>query len=469
MRAVLHARVLLAHAQQEWRARLDATQLQRFQQRAVARLREWAVARSPFYRQRHRGLERAPLGALPVIDKGMLMAEFDQVVTDPHLRLADLLRHLSTEPSARYRGRYVVLGTSGSTGRRGVFVFDPREWIGTLAAITRPPAWAGAPAPWTRPRAAVIASTEPTHFSGRIARDLRTWLMPTWHGDAAWPIADLVAGLNRWRPDVLAVYPSILSALSREQDEGRLQIAPRHIGTSAEVLTPVVRAQAWRAFGVDVFDTYGATELAPIAAQCRAGSLHLFEDRALIEVADDRGRPVPPGTLGAQLLLTVFDRYTQPLIRYALSDEVLELPGSCPCGRVSRRLRYIEGRVEESLVLPSRADTGAVRIHPNAVHHSLEAIPCNGWQVRQLDPAPTHGPITGAPAPRLDVVLVGSSPDLAVSEALRRQLEQLIVARGARVADIDVRWQAELPRGGTGKAPLIVRVRASAPASIGAT
>lgn len=457
MGVLLHARVLLAYAQQEWHARRDAPALQRYQQRAVARIREWAVARSPFYREQHRGLEHAPLAALPMVDKRTLMSEFDQVVTDPNVRLADVLRHLSTTPAERFRDRYVVLSSSGSTGRRGVFVFDPREWISALASITRPLAWAGAPAPWTRPRAAVIASTEPWHFSGRVTRDLRTSLTPTWQGDASWPVADLVAGLNAWRPDVLAVYPSILSALSREQLAGRLRITPRHIGTSAEVLSPGVRAHAMRAFGVDVCDTYGATELAPIAAQCRAGSLHLFEDRALIEVTDERGRSVPPGTLGAQVLLTVFDRFTQPLIRYALGDEVRELPGRCPCGRVSRRLQHIEGRVEESLVLPSRTGTGHIRIHPNTVHQWLEAVPSAGWQVRQLDPGPSSRSTKDVPAPRLDVVLAGP-PDRGVSDTLRRELEQHVAARGARVAAVEVRWQPELPRGVTGKSPLIVRV-----------
>ncbi len=36
-----------------------------------------------------------------------------------------------------YRGRYVALATSGSTGRRGVFLFNEKEWLTAVASIAR--------------------------------------------------------------------------------------------------------------------------------------------------------------------------------------------------------------------------------------------------------------------------------------------------------------------------------------------
>ena len=53
-------------------------------------MRAYAAAKSPFYRRFHAGAESAPLEELPVLTKAVLMDNFDQISTDPAIRLADL-------------------------------------------------------------------------------------------------------------------------------------------------------------------------------------------------------------------------------------------------------------------------------------------------------------------------------------------------------------------------------------------
>ena len=420
--------------------------LRHHQARQLSALRSFATAASPFYRDFHQGLEGAPLEKLPVLTKATLMAEFDRVVTDPSLRLADLEAHLAG-PNAEqaFRGRHTVLSTSGSTGLRGVFVFDPGEWLRACAAITRPLLWADAPPPWKRPRAAIIASSAPWHYSARIGRAFASRWLPSLRLDAGAPLNELTARLNAWQPEALAVYPSVLLQLAEEQLSGRLHIRPRHIGTSAERLPEATRARVREAWGVQVFDTYGATEYAPIATECRHASLHLLEDRALIEVVDDRGRAVPDGEAGSRVLLTVLDRRTQPLIRYELSDGLRLKPGRCECGRPFRRLAAIEGRVEETLTLPaSRPGLAPVALHPNVFHDLLETVRATGWQVRCEADGALRVLLTGAP-----------SGDAAAG--LTARLREGLARYGAACSTLDVRWVDTLPRGASGKAPLIVR------------
>jgi phenylacetate-CoA ligase len=73
------------------RGRLEA-----YQARALYLLREHAYARSPFYRRFHRGLTARPLDELPVLSKAVLMEHFDELVTDPSVRLAEVEAHLAT-------------------------------------------------------------------------------------------------------------------------------------------------------------------------------------------------------------------------------------------------------------------------------------------------------------------------------------------------------------------------------------
>ena len=61
----------------------------------------------------------------PMLTKSELMEHFDELVTDRRLRLDELLDHLSeVDRDALYLGEYRVMATSGSSGRKAVFVYD---------------------------------------------------------------------------------------------------------------------------------------------------------------------------------------------------------------------------------------------------------------------------------------------------------------------------------------------------------
>jgi phenylacetate-CoA ligase len=422
--------------------------LQRQQQR-LAELRRFVLARSPFYQRFHRGLEDAPLQSLPVLTKRAMMDHFDELVTDRSVRLADAESFLRSDHArGLFRNRYVTLSTSGSTGRRGLFLFDRGEWLTALGMITRPMAWAGLRARFPRPpHLAMIASTTPWHYSTRVSTSLSSRLLPTLRLDAAEPLHSLVRQLNEWQPEVLTVYPSVLKQLADEQIAGRLQVRLRTVATSAEVLPDETRRRVKQAWNVRVFDTYGATEYAPIAAECPLGRKHLFEDEAIIEIVDDRGRAVPPGERGDRLLLTVFNRRTQPLIRYEMSDVVRPADGACDCGRPFALIDSIEGRVEDVLHFPARQGRNAsVPIHPNVFHQLLETVPASGWQVRQE-------------ANGLSVLLTGLA-DRSLCGSLTGSIRQALEAQGAVVGSILISPVDALERGGTGKAPLILARRA---------
>jgi putative adenylate-forming enzyme len=430
---------------QERSCRWSRDEIARHQYKRLRALRRFIGARSPFYQRFHRGLEQRPLDELPILSKATLMENFDSVVTDRNVHLADAERYLSGPADARlFLDKYVVLSTSGTTGRRGVFLFDDAEWIAAIAAITRPIAWSGAASSLRNPpKSALIASSTPWHYSARIGKSLSTRLLPTLRLDAAEPLPKLVQELNAWLPEALAVYPSVLTQLADEQLAGRLNIPLRNVATSAEVLTAETRRRVGEAWGIRVFDTYGATEYAPIAAECAFGNKHLFEDRAIIEIVDEQGRVMPPGERGERILLTLLERRTQPLIRYEISDMVRELRGECGCGRKFRMIEGIEGRVEDVLYFPRREGGGErVAIHPNLLHGILETVPATGWQV-------LHD------AQGLTVSLTGLV-DAVLRDSLRGEVRRMLEAQGAQVPPIEVRLTDSLQRGATGKAPLIV-------------
>jgi phenylacetate-CoA ligase len=82
-------RVLYWRRRLRRRERWSRSKLLSHQERALAELRTFALERSAFYRKFHAGLRDRPLSELPVLTKRELMSHFDEISTDPRVRLAE--------------------------------------------------------------------------------------------------------------------------------------------------------------------------------------------------------------------------------------------------------------------------------------------------------------------------------------------------------------------------------------------
>lgn len=412
------------------------------QQEAFTALRAYALQHSRFYQRIHRGLESAPLSELPVVTKRDLMSNFDEFVTDPAVKLADVETYLAElKGNDKYLERYWVSRTAGSTGHPGIFLTDRDEWATVIASYARAQEWAGIDAKVTkRTRLAVVSSRVPWHQSARVAASVDTPFVPVRRFDATQPLPEIVAGLNEWQPENLIVYASMSRVLAEEQLEGRLKIQPRAVMCSSEVLTDEAVARVERAWGTKPFNVYAATEPAGIASHCRNHRLHLFEDLVISEIVDENNQPVPPGTTGAKLLVTVLFSRTQPLIRYEMSDRVARSTETCDCGLPFALLANIEGRAEDILQLPS-ANGGSISVHPNVFHRVMEPLPVREWQVVQE-------------SDRLRVLIVEPRTDV-VPDHVRRDVEQSLRSAGVAPPPVTVELAAGVTRTPLGKAPLV--------------
>jgi phenylacetate-CoA ligase len=427
--------------------RWDRARLERHQASALRALREHAVERSAFYRRFHRGLEGRPLGELPVLTRAHLMEEFDDLVIDRAVRRADVERYLAAGGDEPYLDRYWVSATSGTTGRRGVFLSDHDEWTTILASYARANEWAGVRFGLGHPlRLAMVSSRLPSHGSARAGRSFESRLVRTLRLDATDPIDVLRRELHDFQPEALVAYASMASALAEDQLAGRLEIRPRAVMTSSEVLTAAARRRIEAAWGGQPFDVYAASETGGIAAECgQHRGLHLFEDLVVAEVVDDRYRPVPPGQFGQRVLVTVLSSRTQPLIRYEMSDSLMvgdEAP--CLCGRRFTRLAAVQGRAEDLLHLRGPAGDEIV-IQPNVIHRAMDAIDAGEWQL--VHQGETLKLLTTAPA--------GQPGDDLLARTLTREL----AATGALAPPLEVVHVDRLPQTALGKAPLIRELR----------
>lgn len=412
---------------------------------ALSVLRAHAYDKSPFYQRFHAGLADNPLHQLPVLTKKTLMEHWNDVVTDRAVTL-DALRAFIEQLAVPllFRDEYVASTTSGSTGLKGVFAFNRGEWLWGVASHGRATSWAGARiGPLHRQRMAVVSSTKPWCKSLLVGASVDTAILPTLRLDSTEPLHVIVEQLNAFQPGILVAYAETASALALRQLAGELRISPQMVFASSEVFTDSARRRIAKAWGIEPFNAYAATETALIAADCQYHRMHVAEDMIIAEVVDADNQPVALGEYGEKVLVTVLFSRTVPLIRYELSDRVAlaNLPAPCECGKPFAVLAGIQGRVEDTIVLGG-AGGAPVAIKPDLFHDVLEHAPVDGWQVVQQS------------ASAISVSIVG--PQAGYDEtALAAQMRSGLSHQGARDPVVQIHVVDKLQQSLTGKTPLV--------------
>jgi phenylacetate-CoA ligase len=151
---------------------------------------------------------------------------------------------------------------------------------------------------------------------------------------------------------------------------GSLKVRKAFVG--AEPHTEETRLRIEQALGLDVYNSYGLTEMngPGVAFECehKAG-MHLWEDNFLMEVINPAtGQPLPDGETG-ELVLTTLKREAMPILRYRTRDITSIIPEPCACGRTHRRIRRITGRSDDMLIIRG------VNIFPQQIERVLMQCP----------------------------------------------------------------------------------------------
>jgi len=418
------------------------------QQESLRAILRHAASASPYFRDKIGPLvaSDAPLSAYPIMNKTILMAEFDRIVTDPRLTRALVEQHAGTRQAGHLLlDEYRVASTGGSSGQRGVFVYDQAAWELAVANIRRMQRLLGLP---PGARGLGIGAPSPVHLSNRFYAEGRVGFADAPCLSVTTPIEEVVEALNRFRPDVISTYPSFIRRLAEEQRAGRLKVAPLAIRSVAEALAPDVRDLARATWKIPVTNNYSATEAGIMGMECRhLSGIHLCEDMIVVEIVDEDNQPVPVGTTGSKALVTTLFNRTLPIIRYEFSDILTAIDGPCPCGCPFQRIKDIEGRREEMLHV-WMPDGRRVEVHaPRFWFHLVRVPGIRQYQFAQLPKGIAIRIVTGA----------GHEPE-TVRRAVDRVARDALTDLGAPEGSIEVQIVERIERIGAGaKQNLVAR------------
>jgi len=108
-----------------------------------------------------------------------------------------------------------------------------------------------------------------------------------------------------------------------------------------------------KAFNTKVYVWYGNTEQCGHITECKCGKLHVQNKHSYIRILDKDDEDTKPGETGRIVATNLLNR-TFPLINYNTNDFVkVAKDQTCPCGQDGLVIDYIDGRIENYIILPN--------------------------------------------------------------------------------------------------------------------
>ncbi len=361
--------------------RMSAAEQSRIRLQRLRDITAYAKENSPYYRELYRDVpDSFELADLPPVSKRVLMEHWDDWVCDRDLHLADVERFMADKDNIgrKLNGEYLVFTTSGSTGNPLVCVCD-RNANNVMGGISVCRSYArkeDLAAFVKRGGKSIGVFADEGFYLGNSSIRSRLLSMP-WKkkqlavSSALYPIPKIVEQLNAFQPAMLGGYPSNLELLIAEAEAGRLNISPVIIMTGGEYLSPELRQKLAETFHCYVQTSYSCTEGGTVACECRAGHFHINDDWLIVEPVDGEGNPVPDGVQSERIFLTNLYNYSQPFIRYEVTDRVIMHHEPCACGKRSPWIE-LEGRSDD--VSTFTEEGKVIKVAPLPVYAVLKEV-----------------------------------------------------------------------------------------------
>jgi len=340
---------------------LDRDTLERLQLHRLQETVRRVAAHVPFYREKF-----AELGLQP--DDLRSLADLRRL---PFTTTADLRANYPTGLLAVPYDATLRLHTSSGTTGKPKALFFSRQDVDNAAELCA--------------RSFVMAGITPKDvFQNMMTYGMFTGALVTHYGAEKIGCLVIPAGpgnserqlllMRDFRTTFIHLTPSyglyLATFLEKHNVDPRRDLALRKAFVGAEPYTEETRRKIEEGMGVDVYNSYGLSEMngPGVAFECEhKHGMHLWEDHFLIEIIDPQtAEPVADGQPG-ELVMTTLTREAMPLLRYRTRDITSLIPEPCRCGRTHRRLNRITGRSDDMLIVRG------VNIFPQQIERILMA------------------------------------------------------------------------------------------------
>lgn len=277
---------------------------------------------------------------------------------------------------------------------------------------------------------------------GTLTQDGRYLLLSSYHLSETtvwWYRSEL----ERFRPDILFAYPSMLARLLNTLGPKTKCLKVPVILCSSEMMPEGLRGEAESMLSGRLIDYYGLAERVCLAWSSDGREFYFSPAYGRTELLASTTEPIMPGAVTARIVATGFWNDAMPLVRYDTGDLAI-----LPAGLSAREIQEIElgfrpflgilGRRDETILLPDGTVVYGLNQIPKGIDHA--------WQIQIVQSAPLRVALYVVPKPSY------GPPD---SEALLKNAR----ARFPPNVDLSVELVDRLKQTAAGKTPFVIRYR----------
>ena len=298
---------------------------------------------------------------LPILTKDIIRQNFDDFIS---------------LNSKKYKP--ILLMTTGSTGLPFQFYVDKMALIKERASYWRQ---------WRlynvkfKDRRAILRGTL-VHEHGTKAQSLwkygffnKELNLNTFHMNEE-NCKKIIAEIIHFRPKLLQVYPMALYTLSYYIKNFGIKFPSlKMIHFSSEAYTPIHRDFIKQQFTCPILDRYGQSEIVLNAFECKPeNGYHVEEENNILELLDKNEDQVSEGESGRIIGTNLFN-YSMPLIRYSTEDLAVMGESNCSCGRYTKKLKSIQGRILDQIITEDKSLISGISFYHYWKHRIIEKIP----------------------------------------------------------------------------------------------
>jgi phenylacetate-coenzyme A ligase PaaK-like adenylate-forming protein len=375
---------------------------------------------------------------IPILTKKDFMNNWDEIITNSSLKLADMYQLLESKSSNNFP--YHITRSGGTSGHTGIYVYDRTAWISSFNSIIR--FFMKEEVVQLHKKSSMCRVTLAAPFSNHMTSSLMVY--PKDHIKDIYlpvtmPYQSVLEKLTECPPDILQGYPSILSKVAYSQLNGEVNIHPGFIISMAEPLDNSVHSLIKMAWGVKVYDVWASGEFGPLGVTCHyCDNLILNSDHCFFEF------DFPTSEISSKegVLVTGLQNKTMPLIRFQLDDQLLKAKRNLCCNKSFGVIGGVLGRPADMFYY------GDIAVHGYCFRMIFLSFPeITNYQLLQTK----------------DGVLVYLSEDYFLREDLVMKLKNMIadaiMKLGVVSPKVEVQYVSEFKKTQAGKIPKLVALR----------
>ena len=293
------------------------------------------------------------LTKIPPMSKTDIMDNWDDMITTDGITkkiATDYLNKIRIDETINpyYEDKAMFFATGGSSGERGIFVWEKKELPTFCKCVCRYEVKDELKRPISNKKVAILAAPMLVHastvlFSTISEKGTQQIICPT-----NLPIDEICKQLNEFQPTHLNGFSSMIKELSQCQLKGKLNIKPSRVVVSSEPLDEAGSESIKKAWGIDSHRMWGSVEIGVAGSGILNENMYLLEDYNILETVDENLQPTNDIKNIHKLLVTNFYNTALPLIRYII-DDILEIDEP-KHGNGYRSIKSILGRDSNNFI-----------------------------------------------------------------------------------------------------------------------